>query len=99
MGDASRAILETGEVSFRRSKDASGVDLKRLPDDHPELAQGWAMWASVAGSRTYPLIPIGLCCFAAGKISEHHQRQVRSRRAAWLLHTCRVHASAGRGRR
>jgi hypothetical protein len=50
-----------------------------------------------AGSR--PLIPIGLCCFAAGKISEHQQRQVCSRPVAWLHHTRSVYASAGRGRR
>lgn len=36
MGNATRAVFETGEVSFKRSKDSSTVDVKRLIADHPE---------------------------------------------------------------
>lgn len=43
MGDATRAMFETGEVSFKRSKDSSTVDLKRLLADHPELKQPYAL--------------------------------------------------------
>ncbi|WP_434661500.1 YqaJ viral recombinase family protein [Paraburkholderia sp. A3BS-1L] len=51
MGDATRAVFETGEVSFRRSKDSSTVDLKRLLVDHPEFEAQYAL--SKAGSRRF----------------------------------------------
>ncbi|ASV99002.1 YqaJ viral recombinase family protein [Paraburkholderia aromaticivorans] len=51
MGEASRAIFEAGEVSFKRSKDSSGVDLKKLLDDHPELQQQYAI--TKPGSRRF----------------------------------------------
>ncbi|RBB37557.1 endonuclease [Burkholderia reimsis] len=51
MGDATRAVFETGEASFRRSKDSSAVDLKRLLADHPELEQQYA--TSKQGSRRF----------------------------------------------
>lgn len=43
MGDASRALFETGEVTLKRSKDGSSVDLKRLLTDHPELQKQYAV--------------------------------------------------------
>lgn len=42
MGEADRAEFETGSVSYKRSKDGSGVDLKRLLADHPQLATQYA---------------------------------------------------------
>lgn len=51
MGDATRAMFETGEVSFKRSKDSSTVDLKRLLVDHPEFETRYAM--PKAGSRRF----------------------------------------------
>jgi putative phage-type endonuclease len=51
MGDATRAVFETGEVSFRRSKDSSAVDLKRLLLDHPEFEAQYAL--SKPGSRRF----------------------------------------------
>ncbi|MGF6635089.1 YqaJ viral recombinase family protein [Paraburkholderia sp. MM6662-R1] len=51
MGDASRAVFETGEVSFKRSKDSSGIDLKKLLADHPELQQPYA--TTKPGSRRF----------------------------------------------
>ncbi|KWA13923.1 YqaJ viral recombinase family protein [Burkholderia territorii] len=42
MGDAVRAVFETGSVSFKRSKDSSSVDLARLLADHPEFEQQYA---------------------------------------------------------
>lgn len=51
MGDASRALFETGEVTFKRSKDSSGTDLDRLLADHPHLAQQYTI--SKAGSRRF----------------------------------------------
>lgn len=51
MGDASRAIFETGEVSFKRSKDGSGIDLKRLLADHPDLGTQYAI--TKPGSRRF----------------------------------------------
>jgi putative phage-type endonuclease len=43
MGDATRAVFETGEVSFKRSKDSSTVDVKRLIADHPEYETRYAV--------------------------------------------------------
>lgn len=51
MGDADRAEFETGSVSYRRSKDGTGVDLKRLLADHPHLATQYAI--AKAGSRRF----------------------------------------------
>ncbi|AOJ02229.1 endonuclease [Burkholderia mayonis] len=51
MGDATRAVFETGSVSFKRSKDSSAVDLGRLLADHPSLEQQYA--TSKPGSRRF----------------------------------------------
>ncbi|MDR5835385.1 lambda-exonuclease family protein [Caballeronia sp. LZ034LL] len=51
MGEADRATFETGSVSFRRSRDSSGVDLKRLLADHPQLASQYAI--TKPGSRRF----------------------------------------------
>jgi putative phage-type endonuclease len=51
MGDANRAVFETGEVSFKRSKDSSTVDLKRLLVDHPEYEAQYAI--PKPGSRRF----------------------------------------------
>jgi putative phage-type endonuclease len=51
MGDATRAVFETGEVSFRRSKDSSAIDLKQLLVDHPEFEAQYA--TSKPGSRRF----------------------------------------------
>ncbi|MCS6500748.1 YqaJ viral recombinase family protein [Burkholderia thailandensis] len=51
MGEATRAMFETGEVSFKRSKDSSTVDLKRLLVDHPEFETRYAIPKS--GSRRF----------------------------------------------
>lgn len=51
MGDASRALFDTGEVTFKRSKDSAGTDLERLLADHPALAQQYAI--PKAGSRRF----------------------------------------------
>ncbi|MGF6611740.1 putative phage-type endonuclease [Paraburkholderia sp. WSM4175] len=51
MGNASRALFETGEVSFKRSKDSDGIDLKRLLADHPEVEPQYAI--TKPGSRRF----------------------------------------------
>jgi putative phage-type endonuclease len=51
MGDASRALFETGDVSFKRSKNSDGIDLKRLLADHPELEPQYAI--TKPGSRRF----------------------------------------------
>ncbi|CAJ3296371.1 putative phage-related protein [Burkholderia pseudomallei] len=51
MGDASRALFDTGEVTFKRSKDSTSTDLERLRADHPELAQQYAI--PKAGTRRF----------------------------------------------
>ncbi|CAJ4415394.1 putative phage-type endonuclease domain protein [Burkholderia pseudomallei] len=55
MGDASRALFETGEVTFKRSKDGTSIDLDRLLADHPALAQQYAI--PKAGSRRFLMYP------------------------------------------
>ncbi|MFP3479379.1 YqaJ viral recombinase family protein [Burkholderia ambifaria] len=51
MGDATRAVFQTGAVSFKRSKDSSSIDLARLLADHPELETQYA--TSKPGSRRF----------------------------------------------
>ncbi len=51
MGDANRAVFQTGAVSFKRSKDSSSVDLARLLADHPEFEAQYAI--SKPGSRRF----------------------------------------------
>jgi len=51
MGEADRAEFETGSVSFRRSRDGTGIDLQRLLADHPELAAQYAI--TKPGSRRF----------------------------------------------
>lgn len=51
MGEATRAVFETGEVSFKRSRDSATVDLKRLLSEHPELEQQYT--GAKPGSRRF----------------------------------------------
>ncbi len=51
MGDASRAIFEGGEVSWKRSKDCTGLDLARLQDEHPDLVAAYSK--TKPGSRRF----------------------------------------------
>jgi predicted phage-related endonuclease len=51
MREADRAEFETGSVSFKRSKDGSGINLKRLLADHPELVTQYAI--TKPGSRRF----------------------------------------------
>jgi putative phage-type endonuclease len=51
MAEADRAIFETGSVSFKRSRDSTGVDLKRLLVDHPEFTTQYAL--TKPGSRRF----------------------------------------------
>jgi putative phage-type endonuclease len=51
MGEADRAEFETGSVSFRRSRDGTGIDLQRLLADHPGLAAQYAI--TKPGSRRF----------------------------------------------
>jgi predicted phage-related endonuclease len=37
MGESSRALFETGSVSWKKSKDSVGLDVTRLLKDQPEL--------------------------------------------------------------
>ncbi|WP_175700540.1 YqaJ viral recombinase family protein [Burkholderia ambifaria] len=53
MGEAAHAAFETGSVSFKRSRDSSTVDLKRLLADHPELEMQYAI--TKAGARRFML--------------------------------------------
>jgi putative phage-type endonuclease len=51
MADASRALFETGSVSFKRSKDSNGIDLDMLLKDQPDLRQQYA--TTKPGSRRF----------------------------------------------
>jgi len=51
MGEADRAVFETGEVSFKRSRDGSGIDIKRLLADHPQFEPQYAI--TKPGSRRF----------------------------------------------
>lgn len=51
IGTASRAVFETGEVTWRKAKDSTGFDLASLLKDHPELQQRYA--TTKPGSRRF----------------------------------------------
>jgi putative phage-type endonuclease len=51
MAEADRAEFETGSVSYKRSKDGTGIDLKRLLADHPHFATQYAI--TKVGSRRF----------------------------------------------
>ncbi len=43
MGEATKAVFEGGEVSFKRSKDGLGLDLEKLLKDQPDLPQHYPL--------------------------------------------------------
>ena len=43
LGDASKAVFETGHVTWRRSKDGVDFDLPKLLKDHPEYQEAYAI--------------------------------------------------------
>ncbi|MEJ6007744.1 YqaJ viral recombinase family protein [Paucibacter sp. AS339] len=51
MGDATKAIFETGEVTWKRSKDSQVLDAARLCKDEPELAR--CFMTTRPGSRRF----------------------------------------------
>lgn len=51
MGEADAATFETGSVSYRRSRDSTGIDLPKLLADHPALATQYAV--TKPGSRRF----------------------------------------------
>ena len=51
MGEASHALFDGGEVSFKRSKDGTVIDTERLDKDHFELVQRYRM--DRPGSRRF----------------------------------------------
>lgn len=51
MGESSRAVFETGEVSWKRSKDTVALDTEQLLKDQPQLAQHYQR--TKPGSRRF----------------------------------------------
>ena len=51
MGEASKAMFETGQVTWKKSKDSVGLDVARLIKDQPELLQRYPLIK--AGSRRF----------------------------------------------
>lgn len=51
MGEATKAVFETGEVSWKRAKDGRRTDLKRLLAEYPDLEQRYAL--TQPGSRRF----------------------------------------------
>ncbi len=51
IGDASRAVFASGEVTFKRSKDGTQLDAKQLAQDHPDIVARYM--ATRAGSRRF----------------------------------------------
>lgn len=43
MGDATKAYFETGDVSWKRSKDGAGLHVEKLLKAHPELLQSFPL--------------------------------------------------------
>jgi putative phage-type endonuclease len=51
MGEASKALFETGSATWKKAKDSQVLDTKRLLQDQPELLQQYA--TTKAGSRRF----------------------------------------------
>lgn len=51
MGSASRALFETGEVTWKKAKDSTGLDMAALLKDQPDLNQRYAL--TKPGSRRF----------------------------------------------
>lgn len=51
MGDASKALFETGSVTWKKAKDSRVLDSKRLLQDQPDLLQQYA--TTKTGSRRF----------------------------------------------
>ncbi len=43
MGDATKVVFETGDVTWKRSKDSTGFDSKALLLEQPELLQRYSV--------------------------------------------------------
>jgi predicted phage-related endonuclease len=43
MGDATKVVFETGDVTWKRSKDGSGLNVEKLLKDHPEFQTSYSM--------------------------------------------------------
>lgn len=54
MGEASRAKFETGEVTWKRSKDSAALDTARLALEHPDLMKQYE--TSKPGSRRFNIV-------------------------------------------
>ena len=51
IGDASKALFETGSITWKKAKDGNGIDLASLLKDQPDLAQRYAV--TKPGSRRF----------------------------------------------
>ncbi|MDP3608660.1 MAG: hypothetical protein U1D41_16875 [Nitrosomonas sp.] len=51
LGDMTKALFETGEVSWKRSKDKTDLDIDRLLKDQPDLLQRYCL--TKPGSRRF----------------------------------------------
>ncbi|WP_295002364.1 lambda-exonuclease family protein [uncultured Dechloromonas sp.] len=51
MGDASKALFETGAVTWKKAKDSMGLDITQLLKDYPEFQQRYA--TTKPGSRRF----------------------------------------------
>lgn len=57
MGEATRALFETGEVTWRRSQDSQAIDVNRLRREAPETAQ--AFTETRPGTRRFQVVAHG----------------------------------------
>ena len=51
LGDATKAVFETGSVTWKRSKDSASLDVTKLLKDHPEYQEAYAI--PKPGSRRF----------------------------------------------
>ena len=51
MGEASKAVFETGSVTWKKARDSSGLDVTTLLKEQPDLAQRYRI--TKTGSRRF----------------------------------------------
>lgn len=54
MGEATKALFETGAVTWKRAKDSVGLDVARLLQDQPEISRQYAL--PKPGSRRFLIV-------------------------------------------
>jgi predicted phage-related endonuclease len=66
MGNCSKAVFETGSITWRKAKDSVALDTKRLLAEHPEYLENYGV--SKPGSRRFVVQATGRADLGAERL-------------------------------